>query len=93
MALQNNLKEKKNMSETHLVSPVDSLEGGGRRNGSVIRREGGSASGRETPVVNKKCPCVFRGPEDCRRVFLVLEVAPRGLGSRGNSGRKRAESG
>ena len=37
--------------------------------------------------------CVFRGPEDGRRVFVVMEVAPRRLDSGGDSGGKRTESG
>ena len=32
-------------------------------------------------------------PEDCRRVFVVLEAAPRGLRNGGGSGGKRTESG
>ena len=55
-------------------------------------RGGGSANGREISAVNKELPCVFRGPEVGRRVLVVLEVAPRGLGSGGDSGGMRAES-
>ena len=56
-------------------------------------REGGSTSGRETPAVCKEWSCVFRGPEDDRRVFVVLEAAPQRLGSGEGIGEKRAESG
>ena len=55
--------------------------------------EGGPASGRETPAVNKEGTCVFRGPGDGRRVFVVLEAASRRPGSGGDTGGKRAESG
>ena len=51
-------------------------------------REGGSASGRETPAVNKEWSGALRGPEDGRRVFVVLEAAWRELGSGGGSGGK-----
>ena len=77
----------------------------GVETGVQFGREGGSASIRETPAVNKERPGVFRGPEDGRQVFVVLEAedgrqvfvvleaAPRKLGSGGGSGGKRAESG
>ena len=57
------------------------------------RERGGSAGGRETPAVNREWSCVFRGPEVGRRVFVVMEVAPRRLDSGGDSGGKRTESG
>ena len=75
------------------MSPGDSLERGGCRNGSAVRERGGVASGREMPAVCKEWSCVFQGPEDGRRGFVVLEAAPQRLGSGGHSGGKRAKSG
>ena len=69
------------MPKTQLVSPGDSIEKGGCRNGSAVRERGGSASGREVPAVNREWPCVFRGPEDGRRVLVFLEAAPQRPGS------------
>ena len=65
----------------------------GVETGVPFGREVGSASGRETPAVCRVWPCVFRGPEDGHRVFVVLEAAPRRLDRGGDSGGKRAESG
>ena len=46
----------------------------------------------ETPAVNTGWSCVFRGPEDGRRVFVVKEAASRRLDSGGDSGETRMES-
>ena len=93
MVPQRSPKELINSPKPHSVSPGDSPEGAGCRKGSAVRERGGGASGRETPAVNKARSCVFRGPEDGRRVFVFLEAAPRRLGSEGGSNGKRAESG
>ena len=61
--------------------------------GVPFRREGGSASGRETPAVSKSRSCVFRRPEDGRRFFVVLEAAPRRLKSGEDLVWKRTETG
>ena len=67
--------------------------GVGVETGVAFGREGGSARRRETLAASKEWLCVFRGPEDCRRFFVVMEAALRRLGSGGDSGGKRAESG
>ena len=59
----------------------------------VWERGGGGASGSETPAVNQEGPCVFRGPEDSRRVFVVFEAAPRRPGIGGGFRGKRAKPG
>ena len=71
------------------MCPGDSLEKQECRSGE--RRV--SASGREIPAVCKELSCVLRGPEECRRVIVVLEAAPRRLSSGGDSCGKIAESG
>ena len=78
---------------TYLASPGDSFKRRGVETGVPFRREGGFASGRGTPAVCKEWSCIFRGQEDGRRVFVVLEAAPRWLDSGGGSSGKRAESG
>ena len=78
------------MPKTHLVRPGNSLERGGCSNGSVDLERGESTSGRETPALNEELSCVFRGPGDGRRVFVVLEAGPRRPGSGGGSSGKRA---
>ena len=65
----------------------------GVQTGVPFGEEGGSASGKEMPAVCKEWLCVFRGPEGCRRFFVVLEAFPLRLGSGEKSGKKRAESG
>ena len=60
----------------------------GVETGVSFGREGGSASGKEAPAVCKGWSCVFRGPEDCRRVFVVRG----GTAVEGGSGGKRTES-
>ena len=48
-----------------------------RINGTAIRERGGVREWKETPADNEEWSCVFRGPGDCRRVFVVLKAAPR----------------
>ena len=67
--------------------------GVGLETGMPFERKEGLASGRETPAVSQERSCISRGPEDYRRDFEVLEAAPRRLGSEGDSGGKRTESG
>ena len=61
--------------------------------GVPFGREGGSASRRERPAVNRELSCVFQGRVNDRRGFVVLEDAPRRPGSGEGPGGKRAESG
>ena len=81
------------MQETHLVSPGESLEMGGRRNGSAIRERGGVREWKGDAGcmygVAVRLPRAGGWPSG----FVVMEAAPRGLGSGGGSGGKRAESG